>query len=64
LSFRLFASKLYKGNVSRSAQQGVLWASFALVALLLQIARALTLMNVLILVAAFVLVQFIALGRR
>lgn len=64
LSFRLFASKIYRGNAIRSTQQGALLATFALVALLLQAMRALSTMTALILLVAFVVAGFVAFGRK
>ncbi len=64
LSFRLFESKVYRGNAVRSAQQGILWATFALVAALLQATRALSAMAALILLTALGVAEFVSLRRR
>ncbi len=64
LSFRLFASKMYRGNASRSSQQGLVLATFVLVASLLQVTRALSVMTALILLAALAVAGFVILSRK
>ena len=64
LSFRLFASRAYRGNLGRSLQQGLLWAAFVLVALVMQLARALSLMTGVVLLALFGLAAAVVLSRR
>ncbi|MBI4320358.1 MAG: hypothetical protein HY675_17855 [Chloroflexi bacterium] len=57
LSFQLFTSKLYRGNLTRSLEQGGLWAAFALVAAILQATRMLTWIGVVLLVGALAIAQ-------
>ncbi len=63
-SFRLFASKAYRGNLARALQQGLLWAAFVLVAMAMQLARALSLMTGIVLLALFGLAAAVVLSRR
>lgn len=64
LSFRLFASKAYRGNLLRSLQQGALWAAFFVAAAAMQVARTLSLLTGAILLAFFGLAGAIALTRK
>jgi len=64
LSFRLFTSKYYRGNVSRSLEQGGLWGTFVLVATMLQVTRTLSLLSTVLLIGALAVAQFVVLIRR
>ena len=63
-SFRLFASKAYRGNLARSLQQGALWATFFLAAAGMQLNRALTVLTGIVLLAIFGLAGAIVLTRK
>jgi drug/metabolite transporter (DMT)-like permease len=63
LSFRLFQEKFYQGNVAHSLQQGVLLASLATFALLLQEKRSFTPLAGIILIAAYFLLEILLLRR-
>ena len=64
LSFRLFSRKRYRGNVSRSIQHGIVAATILEAAVLLQSARALSLLAVALLMAVFLIAQGAVLLRR
>ncbi|MBI2941252.1 MAG: hypothetical protein HYY04_12525 [Chloroflexi bacterium] len=64
LSFSLFSSKRYRGNVSRSVLHGLTTAIVITVAALLQLSRALTTFTGLLLFGTFVVLQVAVLVRR
>lgn len=64
LSFRLFSRKRYRGNVSRSIQHGAVAATIFEAAALLQLARALSLLAVVLLVGVFLMAEGAVLLRR
>ena len=64
LSFRLFASKRYRGNLHRSIQHGVVTGLVLVIAALLQLSRAISPLSVAVLVILFLLLQIVVLLRR
>lgn len=64
LSFQLFASKGYRGNVSRSAQQAAIAAAVIVMGGLLQAGRALTVLSGFFLAGVFVIAEIVVLVRR
>lgn len=64
LSFRLFASKSYRGNLAGSLQHGGLWATGATAAAVLQMARMLNWVGGAVLLALLALAQFVVIARQ
>ena len=64
LSFRLFASKRYRGNVSRALASGVATSLVLTLAAVLQLARALSVVNVALLIGLFLVLQVVVLLHR
>lgn len=64
LSFRLFASKSYRGNLASSLQTGGLWATGVTAAAVLQMARMLNWVGGAVLLVLLALAQFVAIARQ
>lgn len=64
LSFRLFASKAFRGNLGRSLQHGWLWAAFAVAAAALQLFRMLSWVNGGLMIGLLAVGEFLLLARQ
>jgi len=64
LSFGLFASRLYRGNVARSCQHGLLWSTILTGAGLLRAIKVLTLPTALALIGVLLVGEVVVLLRK
>ena len=64
LSFRLFASKAFRGNLGRALENGTLWATFVAGAVALQFFRMLSWVNGGLMIGLLLVAQFLLLARQ